>query len=401
MQREFSVQAEGKGLRKDSPSHVLIFENKTEGHHLHWLRYIAEDFASTGKQLTLAIDMRPESEARVGIHLAGLMDRISILPAYGSPDSEQRASTVGDIADCLARSGAEEVFINNFDEIASWCLRRAAFGIYPPPALKGKISGVYFRPRFLSRSLWTPGIMIKAAGYYRLSRGGWFNKIFLLDEYLLERARGKYAHQQYFLPDPWDADFPFEKREARKKLGIEADRFVFLCFGVGDRRKGLHLAIRAVKEMSGEFGVCLLCAGRISPDRKTAGELKELQRQGRAHVIDHYVSDVEQSLCFCASDAVLLPYIRHFGSSGVLSLAAAARKPVVASDEDLLGRRIRQHDLGLLFRSGDVKDLREKMIEAISISENRREQFIRSASRYAALCSRQAFRKALLSPYEV
>ncbi len=50
-------------LVKSSTRHLLIFENRTEGHHLHWLRYITEDFLTTGSRVTLALDYRPEKKS--------------------------------------------------------------------------------------------------------------------------------------------------------------------------------------------------------------------------------------------------------------------------------------------------------------------------------------------------
>jgi glycosyltransferase involved in cell wall biosynthesis len=383
-----------------TPSRLLVFENRMEGHHLHWLRFITEDFLSAGKELTLAVDIASCRKNYSSSRLMDIMDSVTIMPVFDSKRTARYKNIMHDVAYCMAKSDAEEVFINNLDEMASRCFRNAAFGMYPPGNLKGKISGVYFRPRFLNGNSWHPGNFLKNAGFKRLLRGGWFNKIFFLDEHLVSIAKRKYAHRKfYFLPDPWDAVFPYTSEEAKKKLGIPYDRFVFLCYGVKDRRKGLHLAVKAAKELPRDSRIYLLCAGNISPEGKTGKDLKILQNNGKAKIIDRYISDFEQSLCFCACDAVLLPYIRHFGSSGVLSLAAAAAKPVIASDENLLARRIRQHNLGMLFRPCDTRDLLKKMNEASELTESAIKSIKLSASSYAGQCSRDAFRAALLSPY--
>ena len=106
-----------------------------------------------------------------------------------------------------------------------------------------------------------------------------------------------------------------------------------------------------------------------------------------------------EALCFCAADVVLLPYINHFGSSGVLSLAAGAGKMVVASDDGLVGRRVLEHKLGLLFSSGNTKSLGKSMSQAMSLSRSDRDQFHNSALEYALSCNREAFRKALLATF--
>jgi hypothetical protein len=50
---------------------------------------------------------------------------------------------------------------------------------------------------------------------------------------------------------------------------------------------------------------------------------------------------------------VLAPYQRFVGSSGVLLWAAGAGKPVITQDYGLIGRLVRDHELGL---SADVTD---------------------------------------------
>ena len=101
-------------------------------------------------------------------------------------------------------------------------------------------------------------------------------------------------------------------------------------------------------------------------------------------------------MCFAASDAVLLPYLNHFGTSGVLSRAMSAAKPVIVSDEQLLGRLTREHRLGFVFPAGDVFALRQVMMKVIQLSGSDTAKFAVAARRYADIYSRAAFRTALL-----
>ncbi len=172
-----------------------------------------------------------------------------MISVYGPGGALRGGGIVNTVAACLEESGADEVFMNNLDEIASRCLRWAAVGVYPPRVIRGRLSGVYFRPRFLADPLWPPGNILKEFGFRKLTGRKCFDKIFFMDEYLLETAQHRYPGQNFFfLPDPWDGTFLMDQGEARQKLGIPPDRFVFLCFGIGDRRKGLHLAVRALME---------------------------------------------------------------------------------------------------------------------------------------------------------
>ena len=380
--------------------HILIFESRVKGHHLSWLRYVAEDLLAAGCSVTLAVDWRSEAKALIENNLAALIADVSVISIFNETGKLRGGSKVKALVECFKESGAHEVFINNLDDIASHCLRFASIGIYPPPLLRGHLSGVYFRPRFLENPTWPPGNIIKLIGFRKLCRHNWFKNIFLMDEYLFTDAKGRHAGTEFhFLPDPWDGDFACSQEDAKKVLGIPSDRFVFLNYGIGDRRKGLHLTVRAMLESSPDSRLFLLCAGRIAENPELLKGLLQLEKQGRAKVLDRYVSDSEESLCFSASDAVLLTYLQHFGSSGVLSLAAAAGKMVIASDEGLVAKRVRKHDLGLLFPSGKAYELKKCMDNAAVLSESDMTRFQQAALHYATLCSREAFRDALLSAF--
>jgi glycosyltransferase involved in cell wall biosynthesis len=380
--------------------HILIFEPRIKGHHLKWLRYIAEDFITAGFKLTLGVDWRPESRKLICNELSSLIEKVKIISIYNKAGKFRKGSKLEALADCFSESGAQEVFVNNLDDIISHCLRLASVGVFPPKILQGKVSGVYFRPRFLINSVWPLGNLIKSIGFSCLLKRCWFKNIYLMDEYLFSniqnRPRDKFFH---FLPDPWSGDFSQPKDQARKILKIPLDKFVFLNYGIGDKRKGLHLVIRAMLEVSDESRLFLLCAGQISKNSEIRNGLDKLETSGRVKLMNRYISDVEEALCFCAADAVLLPYINHFGSSGVLSLAAGAGKMVIASDDGLVGKRVLEHKLGLLFSSGNTKALGKSMSQAMSLSQSDRDQFHNSALEYALSCNREAFRQALLAPF--
>jgi len=387
-------------MTSSNQPHILIFEPRIKGHHLKWLRYITEDFITAGFKLTLGVDWRPESRKLIYNELSNQIEKIKILSVFNEAGKWRKGSKLKALADCFSESSAQEVFVNNLDDIVSHCLRRASVGIFPPKILQGRVSGVYFRPRFLVNPVWPPGNLIKTIGFRRLLKKRWFKYIYLMDEYLFSRVQDRPTDQSFhFLPDPWSGDFSQSMDQARDILKIPLDKFVFLNYGIGDKRKGLHLVTQAMLEALQESRLFLLCAGQISRNNTIRRGLDKLETLGHAKVLNRYVSDVEEELCFCAADAVLLPYINHFGSSGVLSLAAGAGKMVVASNDGLVGKRVLKHKLGLLFSSGDTKALRKSMIQAASLLQSDRDQFQNSATEYAMSCNREAFKQALVAPF--
>lgn len=380
--------------------HLLIYEPRLGGHHLTWLRYVTEDFLSVGVRLTLAVDLRPASRELIENNFVDLSDKIKIISAYSEDGKYKGGSKTASLCLCLQESGAQEILMTNFDEIASSTLRRAAFGILPPKSLRGRLNGIYFRPRFMDSHFWPVGNIIKYLGFTKLCRGGWFNNLYLLDEYLIDRAKNKWRNCNFhFLPDVWSGNYSHDQKLARKKLQVPDDKFVYLNYGIGTRRKGLHLVIRAMLNFKLPEEAFLLSAGQIADDKELQQGVAELEKRGLARVINRYVSDAEEELCFAACDTVLLPYVKHFGSSGVLSRAAAAGKFVIASDEGLVAKRVREHDLGLIFDSENGRSLEEVMAKGLLIGNEKKLLYERNCLNYASSCSRALYRQALSKFY--
>ena len=380
-----------------SRPHLLLYEPRTEGHHLGWLRFIAEDLLAANFHLSIAADLRASSRERVEQQLAGLLDDLRLLPAHDETGRRHLDGKARSVAHCLQASGAENVFLCALDEIASACWRRATFGILPPVELRGRMGGIYHRPRFLAAPKWSPDCWLKSPGFQRLLREGWWRQMLFVDEFLAAELQSTHPSSPlFFLPDPCPPGYDGDPITARNKLEIPRDRKVLLFYGTGARRKGLHLVVEAMQQLPLESPAFLLCAGQQNPSGKTAAGLAQLVRQNRARLLDRYLTVEEEKMCFAASDAVLLPYLNHFGTSGVLSRAMSAGKPVIVSDEQLLGRLTREQGLGLLFPSGHADALRDCIRHAAGFSPDEVAGFAAAARNHAVRCSRNAYREALL-----
>ena len=377
--------------------HLLLYEPRTEGHHLGWLRFIADDLLSANFRLAIAADLRPGSRERVEQNLAGLPGEVKLISAYDENGRRHLDGKTRSVAHCLKISGAENVFLCALDEIASHCWRGATFGLRPPAELRGHFGGIYHRPRFLEAPKWSLDRALKISGFQRLLREGWWRQILFADEFLAAELQSENPSAPiFFLPDACPSGYDGDTLAARTQLEILPDRKVFLFYGTGARRKGLHLAVEALLQLPPASPAFLLCAGQQYPTGKTAAGLAQLVRQNRARLLDRYVTVAEEKMCFAASDAVLLPYLNHFGTSGVLSRAMSAGKPVIVSDEQLLGRLTREHQLGLLFPSGNISALAQSLRQMAQLSAAEVKSFTVAAHRYAKTYSRAAFRTALL-----
>jgi glycosyltransferase involved in cell wall biosynthesis len=287
------------------------------------------------------------------------------------------------------------------DEIASACFRRAALGWLPEAALKGRLGGVYFRPRMLLPAR-SPNQLLKRVGFRRMLRQSWFRQILLCDEYLCAAEQARHPDAPlFFLPDPFPDPFACPRTEARRALRLPDDKTIFLFYGGPYRRKGLPLAVEAMLGLPVDSGALLLCVGEQPQDEVLSRKLASLSERGLAHCLGWRVSDDEEKTAFAACDFVLLPYLQHFGSSAVLARAAGAGRIAIASDEELIGRRVRDHGLGMLFASGDAHALRECLIRALQLSVSERGAFTPALACFARTCTREKFREALLRSFGV
>jgi hypothetical protein len=80
--------------------------------------------------------------------------------------------------------------------------------------------------------------------------------------------------------------------------------------------------------------------------------------------------------------------------------AIGAGLPVIASDERLMGRLVRDLGLGLLFSSGDASALRESILAMAKAGDDQMTRWRAAARATAPKWSRSAFRQALLGGFD-
>jgi len=379
--------------------HLLFFEPRIEGHHLMFLQHVVEALLEADWNITLAIDQRTDHASTV-LHEKNpdLMAHTRQINAYDSSDKFHNGSELTALARCLQASGAESSFVNSLDGFISSTLRKAAFGLRPPSCLHGRIGGIYERPRWFSSEFGGVNQWLKKQGFLKLSNEGWFTRICLLNEFFAEDMPAQFPGSDFhFLPTPGPL-ITTPQQTARQKLGLPKNAIILLNYGVGHRRKGLHLVTTALNRIDNPE-LFLLCAGRQNRDLDTLNETLKLEKQGRAKILNRYISDEEEGLCFRAADYILVPYLSHFGNSNILAQAVLAGRPVIASDFDLIGRRVRERKLGILFNDRSLDSLTRQLRLLDIANEAGRHEFDAAIKLYAEELSIESFRSALNVAY--
>lgn len=156
----------------------------------------------------------------------------------------------------------------------------------------------------------------------------------------------------------------------RREWGVRNGQKVFLSFGFVRDGKNLDLAIRALKSVPEAF---LVVAGSVASSKdKTFTFYRELAAnldvKERCRFFEGFVEDENLGKYFAGADFVLLTYASSFHSqSGVLNLAARARKAVLASaSPSPLIESVKKFNLGVTVEADSVEAMARGMCRLVS-----------------------------------
>ncbi len=168
-----------------------------------------------------------------------------------------------------------------------------------------------------------------------------------------------------------------DRADARARLGISSDQFVFLSFGSCREYKNLEHLIRSFqKEDIGESALWVV--GRFQDAGYAARVRRQIdQRPQRIHLVERYVPDDEIQHYLAACNVVVLAYAEVLTSGGAM-LGISFGRPVVAPRLGHL-QDVIDPKCGLLYDPADPGNLSHAM--ALVHGQNFDEAFIRRHAR--------------------
>jgi glycosyltransferase involved in cell wall biosynthesis len=178
----------------------------------------------------------------------------------------------------------------------------------------------------------------------------------------------------------------------RRHPGKEGTVFRFLYFGRVTPTKGVDLLLRAFSQL--EEDVDLSVIGKWEMPRRRI----ERQTEG-LRVVDDYVSEEALVDAFNHHDALVAPYVKA-SQSGVVTLAVAARMPMIVTDVGGLGEQVEDGETALVVppdsdalaeamrRFIHDDDLYEALSERLSALEDGRFNWSRLAGQLAEFFQR-------------
>lgn len=160
-----------------------------------------------------------------------------------------------------------------------------------------------------------------------------------------------------------------DKKEARKKLNLPVDKFIYLFFGQIKKVKGLDILLNAYAELLSKNPdikdeVLLVVAGNIWKDsvEKYEAIIKDRGIYNSVIMDIRYIPDNEVDIYYSASDICVLPYLNVY-QSGVLQLTYAHHKSAIVSDLTAF-TDIVSPERGFICKVGDIEDLKNTMMDA-------------------------------------
>lgn len=333
------------------------------GHHPQHLECLVRYWADRKPRGELHLVVSEEYREHHGelLELVAAAEGVSyhLVPASNLPKNDRRELLASDrrhgrvVSEWARRLRADHVLLMYFDHVQLSLAYDLRFE-WPLG-----ISGIYFRPTFYYRDAGLPqtprerlAALRKRLVLAAALRNPHLRYLFSLDHLAVDRFPGDRSRVHVIaLPEPLDLA---PEHDARSPIAERAEpgRRLLVLFGSLDERKGLVPVLDALSMLDDreQAQLALFLAGRVSGAERDGllERIDAFRRSARVQVVleDRYLAEEEIQPLLRACDLVLLTYVHHVGSSGVVVRAAHAETPVLSTGYGVLGAQVRQHSLG-------------------------------------------------------
>jgi glycosyltransferase involved in cell wall biosynthesis len=206
----------------------------------------------------------------------------------------------------------------------------------------------------------------------------------LSDVFVAHSSEAKNAiNQIYHIPEEkiyviphgnYDFYETLDTLQSKKEMGLEG--FVILYFGMIRQYKGVPILVKAFDLLPEDIAAIsnLVIAGEDWGDDPDLHQAVAGSRyKDRIVFRPQFIPDESVAQYFSASDLVVLPYLRSYGS-GVANIAVAQGKPIILSNVETLYESFNRYDGSDFFPVGDSAALRDSLVNAYEKWLNGKEQ---------------------------
>lgn len=360
-------------------SAALVFSPSLSGHRPVYCQVIADVLHGAGKPVVVAGALRDMPASRRDSFVEKLRRHGPVHLVDTSRMSRGgREVTLAQMARLVRDAGADLTVLTEADDHVRTLVRQ----IGPGGRLPGRRVGLFLRTTRYFHIGRARESRYDALRRWRHGRTRWDRDPYLFHEHLLPRfglldaalcldeafvaAHGA-PHQ--WLPDVYasfDAeDWALDHREQvlmeqlarfKDRLG---DRPLLVYYGLAQARRGYPDVLRLAEAVDGAVAHCGVLAPIAGEEAEVERLRAALTRRGALFESDGYVEGYGAARrFFAAGGGVVLPYRRHYGSSGVMLQALDAGRPVLVPNRGLMAWRVASFGLGRTAPEGSFAGLR-------------------------------------------
>ncbi|MUG96759.1 glycosyltransferase [Scytonema sp. UIC 10036] len=379
-------------LNRENPCDrkIMLFDLVTDGHHAGYIQHLIQFFCKHNLSGSLDVVVSPEFVRKhkdvVDLAAKNGQGQVNFVPISDAQEAALWPPTNFFKRKIhyfqqwkLCRAYAKSLKANH-------CLLMYFDTFQIPLAIDGNLpcslSAIYFRPTFHYddfehyKSTWRNQLPQWQEKFVLSSalRHPQFTTLFSLDPFVLKHCDRLNTNAKIiYLPDPVQtySESATSSKQLTERLGIDANRKVFLLFGSLDGRKGIKELLEAVQLLSPSLcqQICLLLVGPIASaiESQVKAKIASLSSSLPVQIVtdNQFVADSEIQSYYQLADVILAPYQRHVGMSAILVRAAVAQKPVLSSNYGLMGEITRRYRLGLTVDSTVPEEIAQGLTQFV------------------------------------
>ena len=360
---------------------VLIFSPALAGHRQVYCRVLTDILHDAGCGVVVAGSFESlEAPARVA--LAGALRRRGPVELVDTSALSRggRDISLESLRRLVREKSVDITVLTEADDHLGLLSRQMA----PGRRIPGRRVGVFLRGTRYVHVDRDPDPWRNRLGRWRRGRTAWATDPYVFHEHLLPRFRlldaalcldevfvGTHDRPYEWLPDIFasfdEEDWAVDSAERVWLARLEEfcarrrESQVLVYYGSAQVRRGYPSLLRLAVDLEARFAHC----GARPPVDDSTGELarfrRSLARRGALFETDTYLPSYGVAREFMrAAPCAVLPYRRHYVSSGVMLQALDAGRPVLVPDKGLMAWRTLRFGLGRTYAEGSYDDLRRE-----------------------------------------
>ena len=325
---------------------ILIYDLKTEGHHIEYLHHLYQGAISSNDKFVFAVGK--DFEKRSVDFQWDKADNISFIyleNEEGDGGILKKSWRMNrQLKKVVKEVKPDKIFLNTLMNFMPFL---------PYSVGKSKVSGIIYS--IYLHDLATASFLNKLSNklkYRLLSRKKSIENVFILNDNdsVLKLNEIWKTDKFKYLTDPYIPFKTEEIRNLRDELGVAEDKQIILHLGYLEERKGTLEVLDMIENTPDDEcrKYCVVFAGRIDNDIKEQffNRIELLKNKTQIITkIEFLPYDYMGSLVYTA-DKVVLPYKIVNASSGIIGYCAQFKTPVYVPAKGLIGKLVEDYHIG-------------------------------------------------------